>query len=367
MTTRRAAITILPAAAIRSSAANSAPAVGVIGFGNRGSYLGRLVQENGTARLAAVADMFDAPLEKAKQLAPPVATYKDLHDLLASKVDAVIIATPVFLHADHLEAAVKSGKHIYIEKPAAASVADCKRMLRLVDSAPRSQNISFGFQRRYGAVYQKAKRAHDNGAIGKIRWAQVQFVKSSTSRGSANIPKPTSLAERVKQWYLWRELCGDLIVENNIHVIDVMNWFAGSHPLKAIGAGGRNVPGAGDVRHFNHVTYTYSDGLRGVLTGTTIAGPGFRAVFEQFHGPEGTIEVSENYWKLLRGLKQEEGEKAPRNPSADSIAAFLERISTGKPENTGARSIESTLTAILGRMAMDAGREVTWEEMMAAG
>jgi predicted dehydrogenase len=367
MTSRRAALTILPAAAIRSSAANSAPAVGVIGFGNRGSYLGRLVQDSGRARLAAAADLFDASLEKAKQLSPSVAVYKDFHGLLASNLDAVIIATPVFLHAGHLEAAVKSGKHIYIEKPAAASVADCKRMLRLVDSAPRTQNISFGFQRRYGAVYQKAKRAHDNGAIGRIRWAQVHFVKSSSARKTGTIPRPTSLVDRVKQWYLWRDLCGDLIVENNVHVLDVMNWFAGAHPMKAIGAGGRTIPGPGDVRDFNHVTYTYPGGVQGILTGTTAATPGFRAVFEQFHGPDGAIEVSENHWKLLRGLKEEDGEKAPRNPSSDSIAAFLDRISSGKPENTGARGIESTLTAILGRMAMDAGHEVTWEQMMADG
>jgi len=71
---------------------------------------------------------------------------------LASDVDAVVIATPVFLHPEHFEAAVKSGKHIYIEKPAGLDVAGCKRVMRLSDQANRKQNITFGFQQRYAPV-----------------------------------------------------------------------------------------------------------------------------------------------------------------------------------------------------------------------
>jgi predicted dehydrogenase len=357
------ALSLLPAA----GQTQATPSIGVIGVGNRGAYLGRLVAENTPARLDAVSDLFDDRLAAAKKFAPAARPFKDYRELLHTGVDAVIIATPVFLHAEHLEAAVNAGKHIYIEKPAAASVADCKRILRIVDSAPRRLNISFGFQRRYGELYLKAKQAHDAGKIGKIRWAQVQFIKSEGNRPRPLAGRPTSEIDKIKNWGAWQDLSGDLIVENNIHLIDVMNWFMGGRPLKAHGTGGRHHAGYGDLRDHVHVTFTYPDGIHGLLVGTTLAAPGFRDVYEQFHGPAGTIEVSENYFKLLRGLKPEIDEKPSRNISIDSIAAFVRRIAEGTPENTGVRGVESTLTALLGRMAMDSRREVTWEEMLASG
>ncbi len=361
--------TLLGAASLLQGAASGqtadGPKVGFIGLGNRGAYLQRIAAGNTPARLTAICDLFDDKLAAAKKVAPQAEVFKDYRELLRSNIDAVVIATPVFLHAEHLEAAVAAGKHIYIEKPAASSLADCKKMLRIVDSAPRHLNISFGFQRRYGQVYQKAKAAQDSGAIGQVRWAQVQFVKSVGDRERPAAARPSEMVDKVRNWGAWQDLSGDLIVENNIHLIDVMNWFAGARPSKAHGTGGRTRKGYGDIRDHVHVTYTYPNDVQGLLVGSTLAAPGFRNVFEQFHGPTGTIEVSENYWRLLRGLKQEDGEKSPRSIAIDSVSAFVQRVAEGKPENTGARGIESTLTAILGRMAIDSGREVTWEEMMA--
>jgi len=369
-TTRRTLIgaaTLIPASAVRSTAANSTPSIGLIGAGNRGSYLARLALKAGGARLTAVSDLYEEKLGAFKQkIAPEAVAHKDFQALLASGVDAVIIATPVFLHAGHLEAAVAAGKHIYIEKPAAASVADCKKMLRIVDSAPRHLNLSFGFQRRYGQLYLKAKQAQDSGAIGKVRWAQVQFVKTGGERPGPPGTRPASLDEKVQNWYSWQDLSGDLIVENNIHLIDVMNWFMGSRPEKALGAGGRTRTGYGDVRDQAHVTYTYPGNVRGLLVGTTLAAPGYRNVFEQFHGPLGTLETSENYWKVMRGLKVEQEERATQDPALDSVAAFIRRVAGNTPENTGVRGIESTLTAIMGRLSMDRGREVTWDETLAS-
>jgi predicted dehydrogenase len=355
----------LPASAIRSSAANSAPSVGVIGVGNRGTYLAALVARHTPARLAAVSDLFEERMVAAAKTAGGARQFADYRELLRSDVDAVIIATPVFLHAEHLEAAVQAGKHIYIEKPAAASVADCKKILRITDAAPRRLNISFGFQRRYGAVYQKAKAAQEGGAMGKVRWAQAQFIKSVPERRGAGA-RPAAAIDKVKNWGAWQHLSGDLIVENNIHVIDVMNWFVGTRPLKAHGTGGRTGAGYGDMRDHVHVTYTYPGEVQGLLVGSALASPGFRDVREQFHGAAAAIETSENYWKLIQNGKASVDERSPRNISIDSIEAFVARVAGGKPENTGPSGVESTLTAILGRMAMDSGREVTWEAMMAS-
>ena len=151
---------------IRGSAANSAVTVGLIGAGSRGTYVTGLVAKNTPARVVALCDVVDGKSEKAAKTigVENPQLYKDYHQLLASDVDAVIIATPVFLHAEHFEAAVKAGKHIYIEKPASADVEGCKRIMRAADAADRKLHITFGFQRRYGQVYQKAKQLADSGA-----------------------------------------------------------------------------------------------------------------------------------------------------------------------------------------------------------
>jgi len=117
------AAAVMPFAAVRGSAANSAVTVGLFGSGNRGTFVAGLLAKNTPARITALCDIFDAKMEKAKGaigLDNPK-MYKDFHELLASDVDAVIIATPVFLHPEHFEAAIKAGKHIYIEKPAGVS------------------------------------------------------------------------------------------------------------------------------------------------------------------------------------------------------------------------------------------------------
>lgn len=366
----RRGFVVASAMAARGTAANSAVTVGVIGTGSRGTYVASMVAKHTPARIVALCDVFDEKMERAKQAigVEDPKLFKDFRQLLGSGVDAVIIATPVFLHAEHFEAAVKSGKHIYIEKPASADVEGCKRIMRAADAADRKLNISFGFQRRYGQVYLKAKQLADSGAIGPVRMGFARFIKSGAAwDASRKLPPPSSETEKIKGWHGWKHLSGDLIVENNVHSIDVLNWFLGGRPLSAIGSGGSTVAKQGDMRDHNLVAFEYKDGIQGQLSGTTLAPPGYRDVVEQFFGSTGMIETSENHWRHVRGPKQETEEKSPRNITIDSAAAFIQRIADGKPENTGVRGAESSLTAILGRMAMDARREVTWDEMMKTG
>ena len=352
--------------AVRSSAQNSAITVGLLGSGSRGTYVSTLMAKNTTARVVALCDLFPEKMEKAKASigVENPRLYQDLHKMLASDIDAVIIATPVFLHADHFEAALKSGKHIYIEKPASATVEGCKRIMRLSDAADRKLNITFGFQRRYGQVYLKAKALADSGAAGSIQMGFARFIKSGGAPGAAKLAPPKTEAEKIANLGVWQELSGDLIVENNVHSIDVLNWFLGGRPLSAIGSGGAVRPQKGDMRDHNFVAFEYQGGVQGQLSGATLAAPGYRDVVEQFFGETGVIETSENHWRHFRAPGQETVEKSPRNIVIDSVSAFVRRIQDGKPENTGVRGAESTLTAILGRMAMDLRHEVTWEEMM---
>jgi predicted dehydrogenase len=360
------AAAIVPFAAVRGTAANSAVSIGLIGSGNRGPNVCRLLVQNTPGRITALSDLYDEKIERAKKTigVEDPAVYKDYEKLLASDVDAVMISTPAFLHAEHFEKAVQAGKHIYIEKPAAPDVAGCKRIMRAADSADRKLNITFGFQRRYGQTYHKAKALLDSGAIGTIRLAMIQFLKSQgTRKRPGAVDAPTKMDDKIAQWYSWRHLSGDLIVENNIHLIDVMNWFVGERPTKALGTGGQTVPRLGDVRDHGTVTYDYSNNVQGTLIGTTLGPPTYRVVNERFFGERGGIETASAYWKHFRNRDDVMTEKAPRNETIDAVDAFVKRIAEGRPENTGVRGAESTLTAILGRMAMDQKREVTWDEM----
>jgi predicted dehydrogenase len=363
------AAAMIPFGAVRGSAANSAVTVGLIGTGNRGTYVATTLAKNTSARVVALCDVVESKIERAKGAIgvenPKVFT--DFKKLLESDVDAVIIATPVYLHPEHFEAAVKAGKHIYVEKPAGVDVAGCKRVMRWADSADRKLNITFGFQRRYAAVYLKAKAVVDAGTIGPIRMGHAHFIKSGGAGNVEKQPRPKTEFEKGQKWHSWRDLSGDLVVENNVHSIDVLNWFLGGRPKSAIASGTTVLPGRGDNRDCNFVAYEYDNGRQGQLSGSTLAPRSFRHVTEQFFGELGMVETSENFWRHFQSAKHDVTEKSPHNITIDSVTEFVKRISEGKPENVGTRGAESTLTAILGRTAMDARREVTWEEMMKQG
>ena len=210
---------VLSASVVAGTAANSAVKVGLIGSGNRGTYVAAEMAKNTPARIVALCDLFPEKMEQAKTKigTSDPKMYKDLRDLLASDVDAVIIATAVFLQAEHFEAAVKSGKHIYIEKPASVDVQGCKRIMRAADSADRKLNITFGFQRRSGQVYLKAKKLVDAGAIGPIHMGHAHFVKSGGA-AAANTPpsRPTSDEEKINRWHARNARSGALSVEHNV-------------------------------------------------------------------------------------------------------------------------------------------------------
>lgn len=360
------AATLVPLAALRGSAANSAVSVGLIGCGGRGVYVSKLLAENNAARLVALCDLFDEQIERAKAQLPVQnpRVYKDYHELLASGVDAVIIATPVFLHPEHLEAALKAKKHIYIEKPAAADIGGCKRIITAANSADPGLNVMFGFQARYGPGYRKAKKLLDDGGIGQIRMAHAHFIKGDVTGNEPPVPRPASKEEKIRQWKLWRETYGDVIVETYCHGIDVLNWFLGGHALKAHGTGGRTIRRDGDNMDHVDVTFTYANGVHAPLTGSQITPEFYRSAMEQFFGASGVIETSRQYWTHHRGRNDSVTETIADDITNNAVGEFIRRIREGSPENTAARGAESTLTAIMGRMAIDLKREVTWDEVM---
>jgi predicted dehydrogenase len=367
----------VPLSAVRGSAQNSAITVGLIGCGGRGSYDARLLSQNvKDARLTAFADLFPERAEAARKAAGAADAKlysRDTELLEKSGVDAVIIATPVFLHPQHLESALKAGKHVYIEKPAGADVAGCLRLLRAADSADRKLDITFGFQQRYGTGYQRAKKLAESGQFGQIVMGHSYWVKNQLPPAAAPAMPPRTELDIMRQWHEWRQYFGDYIVENNIHGVDILNWFLGGRPLKAVGSGGRTLETVGDNTDHSYVTFDYGNNVQGHLLGCMITPKWYREVKEMIFSTRGVIETHREFWRHYRGSGDIAEEKEPvlngkvRDITIDALSGFIRRVKEGHPQNTAATAVDSTLTCIMGRMATDARREVSWEEMLKTG
>ncbi len=359
--------------------ANSAVALGIIGTGNRGRYVGGIFTKNPNVRLAAICDIQPSAIDAAKTQVPgadKARVYTDYGDLVSGPdIDCVLIATPIFLHPPHFEGAVNARKHVYCEKAAAADITGVKRVMAAGERADKTKHVQFGFQQRFGPEYLAAEKIISSGRLGELLLMRSHWMVSGAVKPSGR-PRPAyaSLAEeKLKNWYSWKETCGDFIVEQDCHGVDVLNWYAKGRPLLATGAGGKKIRPYGDCNDHANISYEYANGLRGLLHGCQFA-QGWSLVNEQFFGTEGTVETSRQYYRWMRpaaarspGQPPVEEVKSSREPTYDAVEYFLERVASGKPENHTLDAAESTLTAMMGRMAVETRKPVTWEEVLRAG
>ncbi len=354
-------------AAAFGSQANSAVALGVIGTGGRGRFVATLFANDPRARIAALCDPFDDQIDRAKTQIPGangVPVYKDHRDLLAQPgIDAVVIATPVFLHPEHFETTVQARKHIFIEKPAAADVAGVKRMLRASAQADPSRHMVFGFQNRFSPEYRAAERIVTSGQLGRLLFMECHFIRSGAAMRPVQSRHPPE-HRRLRHWSVFRETSGDIIVEQDCHGLDVLNWFAKARPACATGSGGRIKRAFGDNSDHLGVVYEYPRGLRGVLVAAQLTPRRYRDVREQFFGSAGVLETHRTYYKWEPAEGETVRVNSRREITIDAVEEFLAKVLAGAAENAIPSGCESTLTAILGRMAIETKRGVTWDEMM---
>ena len=149
-----------------------------------------------------------------------------------SKLDAVVIETPPYYHPMHAAAAVDAGKHVFCAKPVAVDVPDCKSVLASGEKAA-AQGLSFwvDFQSRARPVFQEVVARIRRGDIGKVAMAQV-FYYANRPWVDRSTPGMDPGQKRMVNWIGDRVISGDIIVEQNIHVLDMANWYLGGHPLK---------------------------------------------------------------------------------------------------------------------------------------
>jgi predicted dehydrogenase len=338
--------------------------VGLIGVGNRGSYDSAFVNADPRARITALCDLYDDKIEVGIQKIKTenAAVYKDFEKLLASDVDAVLIATPAFEHPRMVEAAVDAGKHIYCEKPMGVDVEGCKRVIAAGRRADPKKCFTAGFQQRYGPVYLEAHNRLKAGQIGEILYGRAFWYSGGRGGGPSRQrewPENPDQEFKIRNWYRFRELCGDFIVEQDCHNFDVLHWFIDALPERVVGYGGRKVPGPGNTLDHLSLTFEWPNGLHvSFEAGRIMPPPG--QVGEAFGGSTGALLTSRQRMARYEGTKEVELIKSTRDITYDGLEAWLGMILSGDVENVAERSALSTLIAILGRTALYERREATW-------
>jgi len=357
---------ILKPETVRGSQANSALTLGVIGVGNRGTHVTGLFAKNEFLRVAAIADIYDDQLEKAQQKFSGAKPFKSAKDLLASDVDAVYIATPPHLHPEHFEMAVAARKHIFMEKPAAVDVAGCQRVLAAARKADKTKRISVDFQQRYGKDYREAYDRLKSGEFGPIRMVRAAWIGGGLPLRSGH---PAN-EEKIRNWLYYREHSGDIIVEQNCHNLDVVNWFTGTHPMKVSGYGARAVrKSPGNILDSLGATFEFADGMVFSYSASQFTAGGYTDIGENFLCEKGTVRTTrrgyEVYNKSERGAPPEivQSETSKADITFDATNAFVEGARTGKLENAAFYAVESTLTAIMAREALYSGKPMTWADL----
>jgi len=359
-----AAFAIVPPQAVRGSQASSKISVGLIGSGGRGVYDATIVHADPRARITALCDLFDDRIEVATQrlkLEKP-AVYRDFEKLLASDVDAVVIATPPFEHPRMLEAAIQARKHVYCEKPMGVDVEGCKRVIAAGRKADPAKCVSVGFQQRYGPVYLEAFKRLKEGQIGTLANARAFWIAGDPFK---RVPYPDPKVEKLRNWFCYKDYSGDFIVEQDCHNFDVLHWFLEGLPLRAVGYAGTKVRTSMEILDHLTLSFEFPNGIHVSFEANQISPAGFGRVGEEFTGTTGVLATSRSRLVHYKGRKDIETIESKRDITYDGLEAFLGRILSGEVENVAERSALSTLIGILGRTALYTGREATWKGLFA--
>jgi predicted dehydrogenase len=353
--------TIIAPQAVRGSQANSKITVGLIGCGGRGSYDASIVNADPRARITALCDLFPDRVESATQTikADKPAVYSDFEKLLASDVDAVLIATPPFEHPRMLVAAVQARKHIYLEKPMGVDLAGAKTIIAASKKQDPKKDLATGFQQRYGKVYLEAYKRIQEGQIGEIVNARAFWIADDPYKRT---PYPDPKIEKLRNWFCYKDYSGDFVVEQDCHNFDDLHWFLNARPIRAVGMSGRKVRTTMEISDNLSVIFEFPNGIHVNYEANQISPPGFRKVGEEFTGTKGVMETSRVRMVHHKSAKDIETIPSPRDITYDGIEAFLMRIETGKVENVGYRSAISTLFGILARTAMYRQGEAVWKK-----
>ncbi len=353
--------------------------VGLIGCGGRGTGAAfDCLNADKGVQIVAIGDVFEDRLQgclnQLKKNHPdrckvtPETAFVGLdayRKVINAGVDLVILATPPGFRPLHLEAAVKANKHIFTEKPVAVDGPGIRKCLAVYEEALQKKlAIVAGTQRRHQTGYiETIKRLHD-GEIGDIVAGRCYWNMGDIWFRNRK-PNQNDVQYQLHNWYHFLWLSGDHIVEQHVHNLDVINWVLRAHPLRATGMGGRSNRPVGDPKEvgniFDHfaVELEYPNGVFVHSFCRQIAGC-VGNVSEAVTGTKGASQIAEYRINGKRVIDRNQDNA----PYVQEHIDLIRSIREGKPLNELKNVTESTLTAILGRMATYTGKAVTWEQAL---
>ena len=359
--------------------------IGVIGCGGRGSgAMINILDAGPNLVIHALGDTFADNMkacrdklkkEKNMEVADEnvFIGFDAYEKVLDSGVDLVILATPPHFRPLHFEAAVQARKNVFMEKPIAVDPVGIRSVMATAKKAESlGLKIVTGTQRRHQLDYVDVYKQVMNGAIGEITSANAYWNQSQLWYRN---PKAewSEMEYMIRDWVNWLWLSGDHIVEQHVHNLDVITWFTGKHPVKAVAFGSRQRRVTGDQYDNFSVDFVYENGIHLHSMCRQIDGC-VNNVSEFIIGTEGKTNCKDTIWDLKGTEKfaykyplDEKGEPMKNvkvSPYVQEHIDLVTCIRQNIPINEAEQTAISNMTAIMGRVSAYTGKEVSWDEMM---
>jgi predicted dehydrogenase len=336
--------------------------------------------------------------------------------VLESDANYIILGTPPGFRPYHFEAAINAGKHVFMEKPVAVDAPGVRKIHEMALIADQKNlKVACGLQRRYQNCYRETWKMVKDGLIGEITGGQV-YWNGTTPWFRERKEGMSEMEYQLYNWYYYTWLCGDHINEQHVHNLDIANWFMSiflpprhgapgpvekaafpfqvhdATPVEAHGMGGRmqrNEAKHGQIYDHHAVEYTYANGVR-ISSQCRHSNNTYGQVREEFSGTKGILYLDNSGGCYARDYK---GKEIWRYKPAPLPASSPEEEKKGKKKKRAGKSVggdpdpyvvehmelqqairenlyrnnayytaDSTMMAILGRMASYSGKRITWDE-----
>jgi myo-inositol 2-dehydrogenase/D-chiro-inositol 1-dehydrogenase len=386
-----AAATTLGIAGVAHAAGSDKIKVALIGCGGRGSAAIRnCMDAEPSIHVVAVADAFERPaMNEAKSLSrerpdrvdiPAERVFVGLdayQKAIDCGVDMIVTATPPGFRPLIYSAAIKAGKHVFMEKPCCVDAPGFNLLMetnKLADE--KGLKVGVGLQRRHQADYLECIAKIQDGLLGKIILLRA-FWNGGGIWNRERAKDMTEMQYQVNNWYHFCWVGGDNICEQHVHNLDVCNWIMNGHPVEANGMGGcterylGNLKGTGQIFDHHFVEFTYKDGTKlysqcrhMANTWENVSEHAIGA--EGRSGPGGVCDLPGESRKSRR-QRRPLGNFHPGGPYVQEHVDLLAAIKSSSKYNEGWYGATSSMTAVLGRMATYSGQIVKWEDALANG
>jgi len=284
----------------------------------------------------------------------------DNHEkVIGSGVDAIVTAAPPGFRPHHVPAAIAAGKHVFMEKPVCVDPWGYREMIKAAEMATQKKlTVVAGTQRRHSNRYRATLEQIRDGRIGKVVGGQFYWMGGPVTHNRPRGPNMSDIEWQVLNWYAWCWTCGDHIVEQHVHNLDIMLWALGSPPEKCVAVGGRQTrQEPGNIWDHFAVEYEFPGGVR-CASYCSHWPKGAGRLGERVVGEKGSSNCNGD----ISGETKWNYQGQEPNAYVQEHVDFLASIKGDGPHYNETQQVaESTMTAVMGRMAAYTGREISWK------